>query len=409
MNSLISQLLTQLRQAILHPILRVLPQFLGVAVPIVKARKRSSQFISPTRGKACDRKCIAIDRKVTHAIKLSILGICTAIFITACNGNVSKNRTSIEVVQSPVGDCQVIKHKAGETQVCTQPQKVVVLGSHMLDILLSLGVQPAGFAEIEALQRSDYNNPAEQISYLGSRVTSQPVNVGTRGEPSLELLVQLKPDLILGEIGPNRDEYALLSQIAPTLLFRGSGKDDWQQSIQVIAKVLGRSEKAQQVIEEYNQRLATAHTELAPIVAAHPRVLLLATMGLKGETWVSDHKDYSGGLLEELGFQLMSLPAKANESTAVSLEVLPQLDSDLIFVRGWDSSPDNKTVNAADNPLKNLKQEWRSNAIAQTLNASKEGRVYFVNYYLWSVLRGPIAAELILNELRQFLLSSSSI
>jgi iron complex transport system substrate-binding protein len=276
----------------------------------------------------------------------------------------------------------------------------------MLDILLSLDVQPVGFAEIEALQRSDYNNPAEQISYLGSRVTSQPVNVGTRGEPSLELLVQLKPDLILGEIGPNRDEYALLSQIAPTLLFRGSGKNDWQQSIEVIAKALGRSEKAQQVIEEYNQRLAKVRTELAPIVAAHPQALLLATMGLKQQIWFSDRTDYSGGLLEDLGFKLKSLPAKANQTTGVSLEILPQLDADLIFVRGWDSSPDNKTVNAADNPLKNLQQEWNLNAIAQTLNASKQDRVYFVNYYLWSVLRGPIAAELILNELRQFLLSS---
>ena len=343
----------------------------------------------------------------SRTFKLLMLAILTAIFIAACSGNVSQNRTRIEVAQPPVGDCQVIKHEAGETQVCNQPQKVVVLGPHMLDILLSLDVQPAGFAEIEALQRSDYNNPAEQISYLGSRVTSQPINVGTRGEPSLELLVQLKPDLILGEIGPNRDEYALLSQIAPTLLFKGSRKDDWQQSIQVLGKALGRSEKAQQVIEEYNQRLATVRTELAPIVAAHPQALLLATMGLKEQIWFSDRTDYSGGLLEDLGFKLKSLPAKANQSTGVSLEILPQLDTDLIFVRGWDSSPDNKTVNAADNPLKNLKQEWNSNAIAQTLNASKQDRVYFVNYYLWSVLRGPIAAELILNELRQFLLSST--
>ncbi|HEY9830391.1 MAG TPA: iron-siderophore ABC transporter substrate-binding protein [Stenomitos sp.] len=339
----------------------------------------------------------------SRTLKLLMLGILTVIFITACSSNASKNRSSIKVAPSPTSDCQVIQHEAGETQVCTQPQKVVVLGPHMLDILLSLGVQPAGFAEIEALQRSDYNNPAEQISYLGSRVTSQPINVGTRGEPSLELLTQLKPDLILGEFGPNRDEYALLAQIAPTLLFRGSRKDDWQRSIQVIGKALGRSEKAQQVIEEYNQRLATTRTELAPIVAAHPQALLLATMGLKEQIWVSDRTDYGGGLLEDLGFKLKSLPAKANQSIGVSLEILPQLDSDLIFVRGWDSSPDNKTVNAADNPLKNLQQEWNSNAIAQTLNASKQERVYFVNYYLWSVLRGPIAAELILNELRHMM------
>ncbi|NEQ86600.1 MAG: iron-siderophore ABC transporter substrate-binding protein, partial [Moorea sp. SIO2I5] len=43
------------------------------------------------------------------------------------------------------------------------------------------------------------------------------------------------------------------------------------------------------------------------------------------------------------------------------------------------------------------------NAIAQSLRASKENRVYFATYYKWNGLNGPIGAELVLKQLRQFL------
>jgi ABC-type Fe3+-hydroxamate transport system substrate-binding protein len=36
-------------------------------------------------------------------------------------------------------DCQMVKHVAGETAVCGQPQKVVVLGAQLLDVVVALG------------------------------------------------------------------------------------------------------------------------------------------------------------------------------------------------------------------------------------------------------------------------------
>lgn len=54
--------------------------------------------------------------------------------------------------------------------------------------------------------------------------------------------------------------------------------------------------------------------------------------------------------------------------------------------------------------LQSLQQQWQKNAIAQSLNASKAGRVYFIPAYLCLGLPGPIGTELYLNELRAQLL-----
>ncbi|MGF1542835.1 MAG: ABC transporter substrate-binding protein [Pleurocapsa sp.] len=60
-------------------------------------------------------------------------------------------------------------------------------------------------------------------------------------------LTLLKPDLILGEEWNNKDEYSLLTQIAPTLLFSDLKNPDevqsWQQDIDGIAKALGKQDQ----------------------------------------------------------------------------------------------------------------------------------------------------------------------
>ena len=50
-----------------------------------------------------------------------------------------------------------------------------------------------------------------------------------------------------------------------------------------------------------------------------------------------------------------------------------------------------------------IQQDWETNSIAQSLTASQENRVYFATFYKWNELNGAIGAELILEELRQFL------
>ena len=143
---------------------------------------------------------------VSRAITLLMLGMFTTLLIVACNGNAPNRTTSGDTANSTLSsntsNCRIVKHDLGETQVCGQPQKIVALSPHLLDLLLSLDRQPAGYAEVFPFHKGKYfDNPSQQIPYLGDRVTSQPINLGNRDEPSLERLIELKPDLILGEVG----------------------------------------------------------------------------------------------------------------------------------------------------------------------------------------------------------------
>jgi iron complex transport system substrate-binding protein len=354
------------------------------------------------------------NRRVSRTLKILMLGILTTLLITACSGNAARNSTSVPNSASPSSQssdsqCQFIQHKLGKTKVCGQPQKVVALGPNMLEILLALQVQPAGYADHLQFRRGDFDNPSQQIPYLGSRVTSQPINIGVAGEPSLETLAKLKPDLILGKVEGNKDEYTLLSQIAPTLLFEGFSVGEWQQSIQVVAKALGRTEQAQKVIDAYNQRLASTRKELAPFVTAHPKVLMLVSEKLNQNLQLANSTDPCNRLVKELGFQLVSLPGQQQQFPVqkISLESLPQLDSDLIIVQGYNFSQIDKLADAKNidnHQLKDIKQEWNNNAIAKSLRTSIEGRVYFIPSYICYGFPGPIGAELILDQLRQQLL-----
>ena len=95
----------------------------------------------------------------------------------------------------------------------------------------------------------------------------------------------------------------------------------------------------------------------------------------------------------------------SSTSAPISLETLPQLnDADLVILLGCNFS-DLKQLDSMErfegHQLSKLKQAWEKNAIAQSLDASQAGRVYFIPTYLCAGLPGPIGAELYLNELKQ--------
>ncbi|MEL6762383.1 MAG: iron-siderophore ABC transporter substrate-binding protein, partial [Cyanobacteria bacterium J06607_6] len=305
----------------------------------------------------------------------------------------------------------------GETEVCGQPQNVAVLGVHSLDLLLSLDVQPTGYAASSAHGGEVFDQPVQQIPYLGHLVTTQPVNLGRGGEPSLEKLAALKPDLIIGEASRS-DNYDLLTQIAPTLQWQNRmAKGQWQESLQTIAAAIGQDEKAAAVIQQYETRIAEARADLADVVAAYPKLLLLGANRLDEGAFVISADSYLGELLNKVGFQLVSQP-NVTGTAPISIETLPELDdADTIIVLGYDLNAINEQLENSDlsdeasinerlemQQVKAIKQDWAANVIAQSLTASQENRVYFATFYKWNALNGAIGADLILEDLRQFFL-----
>lgn len=274
---------------------------------------------------------------------------------------------------------------------------MVALGPHALDMLLSLGIQPVGYGEAAQLAVTNYGSPIRQIRYLGSRVTSNPVNVGDRFKPNLEVVARLKPDLIVGE-NYAQEAYPALSRIAPTLLVRGTQAGDWQKSLPALARAVGREKRASHVIARNKAMLAQAKAALPASLRGKRALVVWNAGGADKDIFtVLGPQDWTGGFFQSLGFRLDTLgapqPTREGEGyRKVSSEGLSATKADVIFV-----------IASSKNTVQQAKKDWYANALASRLNASKAGRVYFLDIQLFGRLRGPIAEELMLRELeRQF-------
>lgn len=325
----------------------------------------------------------------------------TAFVIVSCGGV----NHSVSNSQSPTtsSDCRRITHERGETEICGKPQRVVALGPDMLELLLALNVQPVGFADYVRFHKGDYNDPKAQIPYLGNRITTPVANVGWSASPSIEAIVKLKPDLILSrDLSP--ELYATLSKIAPTLFLK---QFDPETNLRAIATAIN-TPQAEPVLAKMQQNLKTARQEFAPTVAAHPQVLMLIATGNEMRL-MSATDNLCGSLVEDLGFQLVYPanfnPNQQNSSLPLTLEKLPELDqADSVIVLGFDFAVDSQSQTVdefANYQVEQAKQRWQNNAIAQSLQASKAQRTYFIPAYTCLGLPGPIGTQLYLNQLQQ--------
>jgi iron complex transport system substrate-binding protein len=68
--------------------------------------------------------------------------------IAACQGETDRSTINPALTSSSPTDCQTVRHEIRETKICGQPHRIVVLGTHLLESLLVLGVQPVGFADL---------------------------------------------------------------------------------------------------------------------------------------------------------------------------------------------------------------------------------------------------------------------
>lgn len=342
-----------------------------------------------------------IFRPIRQLVLFLLLMLSVALLIVACQTSSVEQSPASSGSTSAANNCRIVEHSMGETKVCGQPEKVVALSPHILDSILALGVQPAGLAQSVNSKIQIYDNPTVQIPYLGKWVTTKPMAVGSRESPSLESITLLQPDLILGEDWQN-DQYSLLTQIAPTLLFDGNIWDGkaryWQQSIKGIARALGREKRAQELLAKRDEYIAQAREALQPVLQAYPRILLIGSGG--GAKVMLESKNMTGILLEEIGFDIVQPEGVVGVFPDISWEILPQIETDIIIVFDWN---DDRFMN----PEVPRREIWAQKPIFNAIPAFKQGRVFFVDLYIWgNYVRGPLSERLILEALPDLLLSS---
>ena len=219
-------------------------------------------------------------------------------------------------------DSVTISHEFGETKVPANPQRVVTAGWTDQDFALALGVVPVG-------SRGGYFDNYDEFPWVKQETEGKGVPAIAGDSINFEGIAAAKPDLIFA-INETIDQktYDRLSQIAPTVVQSAdypAEETPWDVQLLTTGKALGRSDQAQQLVNQVNGKIAEAK-------AAHPefagKKLVSDFTSEANAHYVIGKGDPRNALFDALGF------AAQDTIGDVSEEKLSLLDGDVLFVNG---------------------------------------------------------------------------
>ncbi|HTG68096.1 MAG TPA: AraC family transcriptional regulator [Candidatus Udaeobacter sp.] len=276
---------------------------------------------------------------------------------------------------------RTIKHLKGDLVLEQKPEKIVVLDYQYIDQMLVLGELPVG----SVITTSD---TTEFPEYLADKLADVKV-LGTKDEPNLEAIVDTAPDLIICTEFQDK-VYDQLVKIAPTLML--DRNEDWRTTLLTVGQIVDKEQEAQKVLDEYDAKITNLKTELAAKLKGET-VALIRPRDKMIRLHTTSHRT-AEILYGDLGLAAPKMAVdKDNTSTSISLEVLPELNADHIFVLKDDSNTE-------------LTDEFQKTSIWKGMSAVKANQVYTVNTTMWIGYYGPIAINLVVDEIAKALMKT---
>ncbi|WP_110667212.1 ABC transporter substrate-binding protein [Salinicola halophilus] len=295
----------------------------------------------------------------------------------------------------------------GDVEIDGQPERVVTLYEGALDASLTAGVKPLG-----AVATRGGDGVAD---YLGDAADGISI-VGTARETNMEAVVAQRPDLILASSRLPREQYALLSRVAPTIVppSEGFSPEAWKEEARLFGDALDRRaaiDEALTAIENRSQSLAarqrdgdtgaatpstspSSGTRTSTTRTSATRTSATLARWMPQGPLVMSSRIFSSGLLAATGFEVDDggvVKAGRPHSDPLSLENLSRIDSDWLFLA---------TLNADGQAA--LDSARQTPAFAR-LEVVHNDHVVPVDGQLWTSASGPIAAERILDDIEAVL------
>jgi iron complex transport system substrate-binding protein len=134
--------------------------------------------------------------------------------------------------------------------------RVVGTEWNVVEDLVTLGVDPVGVADVKGYQAWDSAVPLK----------NSPRDIGTRGEPSMDTVAALDPDLIVATTDLTAAAVAQLRKIAPVLEVRSADAADQiglvTGNLDLIARATGTTAKATAAEQAFDAKIAASRAAL---------------------------------------------------------------------------------------------------------------------------------------------------
>ena len=280
--------------------------------------------------------------RITRILGATVATAALTVSLAACASSSEAPAAESTTAAGAKGTFPVeVEHALGTTVIEKAPERVATIGWGNMDVALALGVAPVGVDDQTwSMDGSDglgvYEWTADAYEKLGAE---QPVIFSTADGIDFEAIADTQPDVILAAYsGPTEEEYATLSEIAPTVAYPGvAWYTPWRDSILTNAKGLGLAAEGEDLVADLEQQIADATAD-ADFAGKSAAFLYLNPADLS-TTSVYATGDSRAAFLSDLGFEVPEAAKEADDAGTFYLDIAAEnvdklADVDVIVAYG---------------------------------------------------------------------------
>ena len=314
-------------------------------------------------------------KKINLLYLLAILAIISGLLLyylpdMTSGHNAESNKTSQTFKE------KTIVHDFGTTELKKAPKRIVILDNLYGEILDPLDITPVGATTGQA--DSQEFSTLFKKQYKDAKV----VSVGWQGNPDLDKIAELKPDLIL-MTGEQEDLYDELSEIAPTVGYQINTDENWDyhETSLKVAEIFDKRDEMKKDLDRLDAREAV-FAENVKAKFGNQKLMYLRVTDNDIRYYAYGHFGY---LYDTYHFNRAETFNPDDLLQVIDPDKLKDINPDLLIVQA-DSQE------LLDNKLKNS-PVWTS------LKAVQNNKVIYADYSTYMLGFGIVSQEAIMKQI----------
>lgn len=268
-----------------------------------------------------------------------LIGLLALLVLAACGSGSEENSESEETNTEQTSESTTEESDASaertltdamgnEVTIPAEPERVIA--SYLEDYLVALGITPVAQWSV--------GEGATVQGYLQDSLEGVPT---IPYDLPYEAVASFDPDLIIMDSASmvEGNKYDQYSKIAPTYVIGTEQNNDWREELLHIGKIFDQTEKAEEVLADYEEKAANAKEEIQSAIGDESA----AAIWLVNGTFFMVSENLSSGdvLYGDLGLAVPNVVKEISESAdanwnEISLEKLAELEADHIFLVNSD-------------------------------------------------------------------------
>lgn len=314
-------------------------------------------------------------KKINLLYLLAILAIISGLLLyylpdMTSGHNAESNKTSQTFKE------KTIVHDFGTTELKKAPKRIVILDNLYGEILDPLDITPVGATTGQA--------DSQELSTLFKKQykDAKVVSVGWQGNPDLDKIAELKPDLIL-MTGEQEDLYEELSEIAPTVGYQINTDENWDyhETSLKVAEIFDKRDEMKKDLDRLDAREAV-FAENVKAKFGNQKLMYLRVTDNDIRYYAYGHFGY---LYDTYHFNRAETFNPDDMFQVINPDKLKDINPDLLIVQA-DSQE------LLDNKLKN-------NPVWNNLKAVQNNKVIYADYSTYMLGFGIVSQEAIMKQI----------